>query len=72
METATWLLPGARAKNNEPSVVPLSTLALAVLQSVPRLNDTFVFPARGNDESHFSGYAKGKKALDGKINIDGK
>ena len=72
VETATWLLPGARAKNNEPSVVPLSTLAVAVLKSIPRLNDTFVFPARGNDESHFSGYAKGKKALDGKIDIDGK
>lgn len=72
LENATWLLPGARAKNNEPSVVPLSTPAVSILQAVPRLNDTFVFPARGNEESHFSGYAKAKKAFDGKIDIEGK
>ena len=71
METATWNLPGARAKNEELAVVPLSTLAVSVLQSVPRLNDTFVFPARGNEENDFSGYAKGKKGLDHKTAIDG-
>jgi integrase len=64
-------LPGTRTKNEEATVVPLSTIALKVLQSVPWLNDTFVFPARGNEKSHFSGYASGKKALDYKVKLAG-
>ncbi|TGQ27557.1 tyrosine-type recombinase/integrase, partial [Mesorhizobium sp. M00.F.Ca.ET.216.01.1.1] len=71
LEAGTWELSGDRTKNEEPTLIPLSTLAVSVPQSVPKTNDTFVFPARGNERSHFSGYAKGKKALDGKVNIDG-
>ncbi|RWB57415.1 MAG: hypothetical protein EOQ42_21810, partial [Mesorhizobium sp.] len=71
LEAGTWELSGDRTKNEEPTLIPLSTLAVSVPQSVPKTNDTFVFPARGNGKSHFSGYAKGKKALDGKVNIDG-
>ncbi|TIN28136.1 MAG: hypothetical protein E5Y31_11750, partial [Mesorhizobium sp.] len=71
LEAGTWELSGDRPKNEEPTLIPLSTLAVSVPQSVPKTNDTFVFPARGNERSHFSGYAKGKKALDGKVNIDG-
>lgn len=44
---------------------------MSVPQSAPKTNDTFVFPARVNKKSHFSGYAKGKKARDGKVNVDG-
>ncbi|RWN15155.1 MAG: hypothetical protein EOR88_08240 [Mesorhizobium sp.] len=71
LEAGTWDLSGDRTKNEEPTLIPLSTLAVSVPQSVPKTNDTFVFPARGNERSHFSGYAKGKKALDGKVNTDG-
>ena len=46
-------MPGDRTKNEEPTIMPLSTIALDILRSVPRLNDTFVFPAKGNEESHF-------------------
>ncbi|TKB90938.1 MAG: hypothetical protein E5W81_06930 [Mesorhizobium sp.] len=71
LEAGTWELSGDRTKNEEPTLIPQSTLAVSVLQSVPKTNDTFVFPGRDNEKSHFSGYAKGKKALDGKVNIDG-
>ncbi|TIM37551.1 MAG: hypothetical protein E5Y56_33300 [Mesorhizobium sp.] len=71
LEAGTWELSGDRTKNEEPTLIPLSTLAVSVPQSVPKTNDTFVFPARGNERSHFSGYAKGKKALDARSILTG-
>ncbi|TPO01488.1 site-specific integrase [Mesorhizobium sp. B1-1-5] len=72
LETGLWEIPGDRTKNEDPTIIPLSTQALTILRGVPKLSDTFVFPARGNDESHFSGYSKCKKDLDKKTLIDGK
>lgn len=72
LDAGNWEMPGDRTKNDEPTIIPLSTLALDILKAVPCLNDTFVFPARGNEESHFSGYSKCKKDLDKKALIDGK
>ncbi|MCF6117519.1 MAG: hypothetical protein E5X48_21635 [Mesorhizobium sp.] len=48
LEAGTWDLSADRTKNEEPTLIPLSTLAVSVPQSVPKTNDTFVFPARGN------------------------
>ncbi|TJV14359.1 MAG: hypothetical protein E5Y16_33590, partial [Mesorhizobium sp.] len=48
LEAGTWELSGDRTKNEEPTLIPLSTLAVSVPQSVPKTNDTFLFPARGN------------------------
>jgi integrase len=42
-----WLLPGDRAKSKRDHVVPLSTTAVEVLRSLPRVKDSpFVFPGR--------------------------
>ncbi len=44
-DMTAWRLPGERAKNGRATIVPLSTAALAVLQSLPRLHgNPFVFP----------------------------
>ncbi|MEX0407958.1 integrase arm-type DNA-binding domain-containing protein [Aquibium sp. LZ166] len=72
LDAGNWEIPGDRTKNDEPTIIPLSTLALEILRSVPRLNEKFVFPARGNEESHFSGYSRSKLSLDRKALIDGK
>lgn len=72
LDAGIWELPKERTKNDEDTIIPLSTLALDILRSVPRLNDTFVFPARGNEKSHFSGYSKAKKGLDDLALIDNK
>src|SRR5262249_17734528 len=43
-ERRLWTIPEEIAKNGVEHVVPLSDLAIEVLQSVPGLNDTYVFP----------------------------
>lgn len=47
LDEAVWTIPASRMKASKPHRVPLSGAALAVLQSLPRLNE-WVFPgARG-------------------------
>jgi integrase len=54
-------LPRDRTKNGKDHKVPLSPLALDILQSVPRREREHVF---GRDESGFSGWSKAKERLD--------
>lgn len=73
LEAGNWEIPRDRTKNENATIIPLPTLALDILRGVPKIKDSpFVFPARGNKGSHFSGYAKGKKGLDDEIEIEGK
>ena len=56
---------GARTKNGRPHDVPLSTAALALLERYPRRDGrALVF---GLGEGGFSGWSKGKAALDARI-----
>ncbi len=62
---AVWSLPGLRTKNQRPHDVPLSAAALAVLEGRPvREGRRLVF---GIGEGGFSGWSKGKAALDARI-----
>ncbi|RWQ46998.1 MAG: site-specific integrase [Mesorhizobium sp.] len=71
LDAGNWEIPGDRTKNENATMIPLSTLAIRILRGVPKIKDSpFVFPARGNKDSHFSGYAKGKKRLDDYTAID--
>lgn len=38
-----WTLPGSRSKNGRANVVPLSDLAVRIIEDAPRLSDEFVF-----------------------------
>lgn len=60
-----WSIPQEFTKTNRPHNVPLSEQAIDVLESIPRLHDRFVFPARGSMTTSFSGFAKSKLRLDG-------
>lgn len=60
----SWTIPPERTKNNRVQTLPLSRLAIEVLQSVPKLHERFVFPARGNDAATPSGFSKMKRRLD--------
>ncbi|MCZ6666175.1 MAG: site-specific integrase, partial [Gammaproteobacteria bacterium] len=44
-DSATWTVPAARMKSKRVHIVPLSGLALDMLQNVTRLDDEFVFPS---------------------------
>jgi integrase len=68
-EKRIWSLPAARTKNKRPHVLPLSSLAIDILQSLPRIeNDAgLVFPARvaaGKSVVPVSAHSKAKLRLD--------
>ena len=68
-----WTLPGNRAKNGEPNRVPLSRLAIGILDEAaggsgwPYQGRVFPTSSGGG----FSGYDKGKKKLDQSLAKDG-
>ena len=56
-------LAGARTKNGDPHVIPLSALAESILAAVPRINDSdLVFTTNG--ETAVSGWSRAKLILD--------
>jgi integrase len=57
-----WTLPKERSKNGKPHDIPLSEPALAILESLPRIGDTFVLTTDG--KSAASNYGKNKNRLD--------
>lgn len=63
-------IPGELSKNGEPRTVPLTPLSHALIKEIPRLNEHFVFPARGNSEGTFSGFSKSKRDLDTKCQVE--
>ena len=64
LSSAIWTIPGELAKNGRPHLVPLSARAHSCLASLPRLHESFVFPARGNGTTTFSGFSKLKAKTD--------
>lgn len=62
-----WVIPKERAKNGASNAVPLSPLALSILQGLPRVKDgqgreRFILTTTG--DSPISGFAKAKASLD--------
>lgn len=65
-----WSIPAERNKSARAHTVPLTDAAVAVLASVPRLSDEFVFPSVGAANTSFSGFSKCKQRLDAAAGID--
>ena len=64
-ERSTWTIPSARAKNGREHQLPLGSLALDVIRSVPQIvGRDVLFGARARG---FTGYAEGKRALDARL-----
>ncbi|MEI6537786.1 MAG: site-specific integrase, partial [Verrucomicrobiaceae bacterium] len=67
IKQALWSLPRERTKNDRPHDVPLSALAVAVIEAIPKRPDReLVF---GEGEGPFSGWSKSKAALDRRISV---
>ncbi|MDX2265915.1 MAG: tyrosine-type recombinase/integrase [Hyphomicrobiales bacterium] len=64
LEAKTWTIPAAISKNGREHLLPLSSHAVAVLKSLPRLHKDLLFPARGNDNAVISGFSRGKIRFD--------
>jgi integrase len=68
-EKKLWSLPADRVKNKRPHTLPLPSLAIGVLQALPRIENRngLVFPARtkrGKSIAPVSGFSKAKLRLD--------
>jgi integrase len=61
LDTANWTIPAALTKSERKHAVPLSPLAVATLESLPRLGE-YVFTTDGR--THMSNFAKIKGRLD--------
>lgn len=61
LDTSTWTIPAARTKSERKHTVPLSPLAMATLEPLPRLGN-YVFTTDGR--THMSNFAKVKGRLD--------
>ena len=71
LDEKTWTLPAEFTKNKREHVVPLTALAVSLLEQAPRLSDTLVFPARGRNDRAFSGWSKSKRRLDDASGVTG-
>ena len=61
-EKATWSMPRHKAKNGRAHDVHLSAPALAILRSLPRVSNRFVFTTTG--KTPVSGFSRAKRRLD--------
>lgn len=60
-----WSLPAAKNKAGRAHEVPLTDMAVDIIEQLPRLDETLVFPARRHMSSKpVSGFSKAKKQLD--------
>ena len=66
LDNAMISLPGQRTKNSRPLDIPLTPVALVILEAQPRPDRTFVF---GRRQGGFSGWSKSKMELDQRANI---
>jgi integrase len=58
LEARLWSIPAEKAKNRRAHLVPLSGLAIGILDSVPLFDGRFVFSTRPG--THISGFSKAK------------
>ncbi len=65
LERKLWILPHALTKADRAHEVPLSTLAMEIIGSLPRVGDGWLFPAnRVSSIRPLSGFSKFKPKLD--------
>jgi integrase len=70
LKNNTWTIARDRNKSDRKHSIPLSLQALSVINSIPKVHDTLVFPARGGDRQ-VSGFSKWKKKIDELSNTSG-
>lgn len=63
-EKRLWTIPGARTKNGEQHDVPLSDEALAVIKSVPKIQNADGYLFTTNAKTPVSGFSRAKRRLD--------
>lgn len=65
LDKREWIIPGARTKNKQPHLVPLSDEVVALLEKIgPKTKDRKGFVLTTNGETAVSGFSKTKTNLD--------
>jgi len=64
LDERTWTIPSELTKANRPQTIPLTDTLVEIIDNIPRLNETLLFPARGTRDRTYSGFSKGKIRLD--------
>jgi integrase len=63
LDNALWVIPGCRTKSGTPHEVPLSSMAVDLLRSLPRFTGDFVFSTNGG-RAPIKGFGKFKDSID--------
>lgn len=59
-----WTIPSSRAKNGKAHLVPLSPLALELIDKLPVIDGSDkLFPVKGNPDASVNGFSKGHPRL---------
>jgi integrase len=58
LEGRLWTIPPAKSKNRKAHLVPLSALAVEILEGLPQIDDRYVFSTRAG--TRISGFSKAK------------
>ncbi|MCB9947250.1 MAG: tyrosine-type recombinase/integrase [Rhodospirillaceae bacterium] len=62
------VFPAGFVKNKREHVVPLGTMARAIIDNIPETSD-LLFPSRLSDRTPFNGFSKAKRAFDAPITV---
>jgi integrase len=65
-----WTIPAAFTKSNRAHVLPITPMVADIIGALPRVHETWLFPARGDLDQSWFGFNKSKPALDRRVAID--
>ena len=68
-EAKLWTIPSAQTKADRVQEVPLSPLAIEILEALPRQSGSYIFTTTGG-ELPVSGFSKAKKGLEKLVDFD--
>lgn len=71
LEKCLWRVPASENKSGREYLVPLSEVALEIINDVPHLDERLMFPALRSDGKIFSAWSKNKTQIDKLCGVTG-
>ena len=71
LEERVWRVPAEENKSGREYLVPLSKLAVEVIERIPVLDDRLLFPGARSEGSLFADWSKSKKRIDKLSDVSG-
>ncbi len=70
-KTKLWSLPAERNKGKRDHFIPLNAMSMEILEGLPRIHQTMLFPSNRTEGKYFSGWSKSKAKLNGLCGVEG-